>query len=429
VAAEIRGKLFDCQNAGFIDTIITFVSPTSTNMNEFHRIDAVSNKIIDRCANAIKVNRYLYLLLIIASTVIFIGLWNTFKKGWQHQRTIKAKSWVKISELAETCFDDSICLTEYKQFLLMNSKFTNAQALTTLTSNTINDAESIAYALLQKNWITDIDYITIKRPEINKFFIQYLLQYNYITRKESSQFLSAIWNDSYSLNELKSISDVEFEYSVRSLIDNVKLIELPFFGIRVDANDLIILSGVSLTFIMIMILYATSREHKILLITFDAIDGVVSQFKKDLLIEKPEGIESAKNYATILKLRYYQLISNSNVLTISPRIMYNRQSNSPEIQYRPHGTLLTIFFESLPTMTLLLPIILHLSVFIYDWTTYEFAFRLLGKSRFIIQMTVGGIFGIIIILLSIACIRFMNRINKFWKKVSDLDRQNIVVIH
>ena len=185
-------------------------------------------------------------------------------------------------------------------------------------------------------------------------------------------------------------TEEEIRYHIKSLEDartnRLLLLEVPFFGVSHDVNDLGLLGGVALTVLMTMLTMAMSRQHENLYLVlwrvrraFDSQDQAI-------------GGESRAN-------RLYHTLAMSQQFRQSPTLA------------RWKGRRLKGIARSL----LILPLVAQMLCFGHDLSTLKIG-MLINRRATILSIAVQGLSLLLVVMLVWVCYVYTKSNNKRWIK-------------
>lgn len=180
--------------------------------------------------------------------------------------------------------------------------------------------------------------------------------------------------------ELLEIIRLYCEYTVHFTI--------PILGIHFDTNDLCLMSGLTLTILMLLMFYSYNRELQALRISQSMI------FK--------EFVEE--------KRKYFLLLSNSQILAVP--ILTSLLPDFP-----PQHTLMKIL-KYVPKILFFIPLSVYFCIYINDLKTYNYG-DILNRTNSLISVTVSTTIIIFLILISIVIIITSFNIDKLWKRMTN----------
>jgi hypothetical protein len=160
---------------------------------------------------------------------------------------------------------------------------------------------------------------------------------------------------------------------VRTYVETSYVIRVPFFGFRVDVNDLGVLGGISFVVILVMLRFCISREFDNLTISFTEAErlGQVGEF--------------------------YTLLAMRQVFTIPA---------SRSIRRGP-------FLVWVPKLFCFAPLIVHMSVMVHDWVTAGIG-AFLSSAHTQILFVCEALIAVAIFTLTIMVVTRLRRVDKLW---------------
>ena len=170
------------------------------------------------------------------------------------------------------------------------------------------------------------------------------------------------------------------EALTRATLENAVLVRAPIFGIAFDVNDLGILGGFALSVILLMLQYSLARELDNLRLTF-------ARAKRD-------GCERD----------CYDLLAMQQVMTVPPT------------HTRP---VLGFIGKRIGRVLFGLPILVQSAVVYHDWRTRAIPW-VLNPSHAEWVLVAGAFFAVVILLLTIQCVRLARATTKEWREQAEL---------
>jgi hypothetical protein len=170
----------------------------------------------------------------------------------------------------------------------------------------------------------------------------------------------------------------ELDQLRRVRVQEVILIQIPFFGVKFDINDLSVLAGIAFSVILLWFAMSVSSEQRDLQLTF----------------MRCEEIDQLRTCYDLLLVR--------QVLTTPPD---------------PTGEGIT-WFRGLTTVLYFLPVLVQIKIVWYDVTSFHF-----GAATNAIDALSGLLAGIaflvVILVLTLASVRMGKEIDNLWREKAD----------
>lgn len=185
---------------------------------------------------------------------------------------------------------------------------------------------------------------------------------------------------------------------VRAKLENSIFVRIPILGIAFDVNWLIIASGMGFCAIYFLLYYSLSRERKNVKLLFQ--------------IAEIENISIA---------RLYQFMSMQQVFTIPQSIDEYLDNNKLNDNVTEKWT--NKFKRLTPKLNMFFPFIIWLGIFWYDLDTNGIG-QILNSWLTNTQLIAGIFFGVIILFMSILCMRESYKIDSQWNFRSEEIKKN-----
>lgn len=170
---------------------------------------------------------------------------------------------------------------------------------------------------------------------------------------------------------------------VKAYVDNTFTVQVPFFGITFDVNDLGLLSGFAFFVLLILFRFSLMREYENTYLAFEAVGGN-NEDKKIL----------------------YNLLSMRQVLTIPPMLKSIPRTHQGEGGFR--------WATIIPKILSLLPAAILLIVIGYDIQTANIG-DILSHNRTLFHFIASSILGVLVLVTTGSCLRVWVNIDNEWR--------------
>lgn len=160
---------------------------------------------------------------------------------------------------------------------------------------------------------------------------------------------------------------------MRTYVDSTYIIRVPFFGFRVDANDLGVLGGVAFAVILVMLRLSISRE----------VDNLKMSFRE------AERLGQLREFYTLLAMR--------QVFTIPETETINRST----------------FLVWIPKLFCFAPFLVHIAVTAHDFLTNWIGQNLSSLHTFIL-FECEVLLTIVLLFLTIMVLTRLRRVDRLW---------------
>lgn len=304
---------------------------------------------IDASAKSADRARFVLIVLITASVLSFFAYWNSSPSGWLNSRLIVASDALKFYDE----HDDkgkAIYRDEESFDNVVWPRFFSLQ-----TYNKETDAKK-KQEYLNQHWPA----FDRARKFVRSSFVQ------------QSRFAD--------LEHLRRY----IEGLERMRTERVLSITVPFFGIVFDLNDLGVFAGITFVIVLLLFRFSLLRELRNLRLVFRQVHSV-----EDLRL-------------------CYDMLSMQQVLTIPPQIeRYQSERNFWSIP-----NLQELFWQYVPSLLILLPLLVHLNIFITDYQTYPMAEEIYPGTVY--SLWANGILLGLNVLLTLLCIYLGWKVGRTW---------------
>jgi hypothetical protein len=165
--------------------------------------------------------------------------------------------------------------------------------------------------------------------------------------------------------------------------EHILLMQMPFFGITFDVNDLGFFGGISLAILMLMLTFAMSRQHENLYLSLWKVRRV------------PDVAEGAQSKANLI----YHTLAMSQQFSQPPSLA--RWQKSP--------------FGSLSRILLFFPVLVQTYCLWHDYRTYSVG-RIVSHDGAAGSLVLQGAAAILITILTFACLAYVRSNEIRWRK-------------
>ena len=320
--------------------------------------DELFNKVFEGLKHSIERSRFATTLLIIACVLSSIGYWNSKENSWGKSRMNRYLLLVQLNSFYQGELVKDSTLTEFRKYLL-SKQSPPVQGLEVLPANTpIDTLYSRLRHLRRSGAIIDTLYERAAVPWISADFVDFLEGEQYVITPLEADALRRSVADLPDAKDQMAFAQDGFEQTRRAFINGTLSIDLPFFGLAFDVNDLALLSGLGFTLLLLAISFNVYREHHNLRSLLDWVACMPGR----------------TNAERCLKLRIYQATANLNVLTVPPEVMGCNQCRDEGLDQFRRGQ--RWVFLVLSRVLYLLPVALHFSIWRNDTLTQAHGFAL-----------------------------------------------------
>ena len=356
--------------------------------------DQLFQHILDGLKQSIERSRFTTTLLIIACVLCSIAYWNGKENSWGRARMSRYMMLAELDSLVGNARVADSHLLRYKQYVL--SAYGPKPLLDTELFSTTDNAlfDSALRRLHATRLISDSLFERISVPWISKDFVDYLSNSDEITPLKAEAMRQALTDLPNAAGELSQASD-GFEQTRRAYIRANLFVDLPFFGLAFDLNDLALLSGLGFTLLLLALVYNLLREHHNL----------------ETLIDWVKCLPRTSNEDRCIRLRIYQAAANFNVLTMPPQIF--GCSGCTDAGHDQVKRVMRFQFLILSKAIYLIPVILHATVRHNDILTRAHGFALQPERLHELE-TQSTFFLVTISILTVLAMVSATRIELLW---------------
>ncbi|MBK9273099.1 MAG: hypothetical protein IPM49_00985 [Flavobacteriales bacterium] len=305
--------------------------------------DSLFPHILDGLKQAIERSRFTTTLVIIACVLCSIAYWNGKETSWGRARMNRYMVLAELDTIVRNARAADPDLLSFKQYVLSihGPSFLKDSAI--LQTNR-PDVFSIALKRLHSiQAISDSLYERASVPWISTDFVDHMEYLDSITPMQAESMRQALIDLPNAAGEVIHAHD-GFEQTRRAYIRANLFVDLPFFGLAFDLNDLALLSGLGFTLLLLALVYNLLREHHNL----------------ETLLDWVNCLPRTTNEERCTRLRIYQAAANFNVLTMPPQLLgCNGCTDAGHDQIK---RTMRFMFLVLSKLIYLVPVILHAMV-------------------------------------------------------------------
>lgn len=354
--------------------------PSESGSQDFSdQVDKMSKAFIDSS----KRSRYIIIILVFASVITFIAYWNTRQANWSHCRLRKAnfayeyQLWKKDYRIdlykAVSFYDKEPVL--YDRFI----KDLNIFIIDNLDGlrKSLGDCKTQVDSLKVSSEISEKDELSVLLIRLN-------------TLKDGEKLSKRIdtLRNALNLCEYRQFNTEEALFGhVRDLdrmrTERILMIPVFIFGVTFDVNDLGLFGGFAFSVLLLWLMCATSIELKNLRMVFKKAG------------QKREFLEFS-----------YKYLAMNQMLTVPKSI-----SGMPEQKHR-------VFWNFIPNLLFVLPIIVQLLVILHDLATKNLG-DMVNQINSLIGLLGGFLFFVIIAFLTYKCFKLVYETDKIWDSVAE----------
>lgn len=354
-------------------------------------LDQLNIEVIQAVRTAIGRSRIMTTLLVIASVLATIAYWNGRENSWTRLRYNRQYALNEINEYVKLEVGSNQ-LKRYKSYLLTTKGLPVPAGL--------SDPDTFAKQALDAGKLDMAGYWEIIEPKVDERFVDMIRQDDPAAHTPEKWWR---WrNAMLAVNDWKQELP-EAESYARQLregyLQTTLLVNLPFFGVSFDLNDLALLSGLTFTLLLIGACYALIREHSAVDTVSEMIDAVDAS--------TPEG--------QLIRRRIYQVTAHANVLTIPPPI---RGPHNASHGRRQFDRFTDGIFKALGAMLRIFPAVIFTFIYINDRGTTAYG-AALSPERLTSLMIASTIFLVLVWVFSGAALLTNWRLETRWKDLSD----------
>ena len=259
--------------------------------------DELEIEILRSAKTAIQRSRNVQIVLLVACVLAWISYWNSKDNSWTRLRIKHESALVRIKGIAEQAMSNDSML-DYR-----NQRLKALQA-DTLVKYSAPELGRILTKKFGTGPVANQHFREVSLPVIDASFIAYVNSRGLAMPNEVRAMYEAIGKDSLTLAVLER-SPESLDKLRKAVIDSVMLVKLPVIGLAFDVNDLALLAGLGFILIMLAWGFILIREGSSVAVVQDLI----------------ERLEYSSEHP--MKLLAYQLVSMTNVLTVSPHLDIN----------------------------------------------------------------------------------------------------------
>lgn len=361
--------------------------------------DRIFDHILDGLKQSIERSRFATTLLMVACVLCAIAYWNGKENSWGRARMERYMVLAQLDSLVEKEKAKDPHLLGYRQYMLskLGPKTLDTSALLT-TQDSARFLNGIRKLRMQK-MIPDSLYERLAVPYITTDFVDHLEDLNTITPGQAVSMRQAMTDLVDAASELPLARD-GYEQTRRAYIRSTRNVDLPFFGLAFDLNDLALLSGLGFTLLLLALAYNLLREHHNLETVVDWVNCTPSSTAQE----------------RCMRIRTYQAAANFNVLTMPPQVMgcsTCKDAGSEQFKRTVRFTFLLV-----SKAIYVIPVILHATIRHNDIRTRAHGFAL-QPGRLSELEAQSTFFLVTIAVLTAVALVSATRIELLWVTFSD----------
>jgi len=320
--------------------------------------DGLFDKIFEGLKHSIERSRFATTLLIIACVLSSIAYWNGKENSWARSRLDRYLLLSQLNSLYQQEIVKDSTLSEFRVYLLAKQNPAVHDLDGLLAKTPIDTLYSRLRSLRRSGAISDSLFERAAVPWISTDFVDFLeVKRNVVTPSQADALRQAVADLPDAKDQMAFAQD-GFEQTRRAYINGTLSIDLPFFGLAFDINDLALLSGLGFTLLLLAISFNVYREHHNLRSLLDWVACMPDR----------------TNTERCLRLRVYQAAANLNVLTVPPEVMGCNKCREEGLDQFRRGQ--RKMFLVLSRVLYLLPVTLHYSIWRNDTLTQAHGFAL-----------------------------------------------------
>lgn len=353
-------------------------------------IDQLNIEVIQAARVAIGRSRVMTTLLVIASVLATIAYWNGREDSWTRLRYMRQYTLIEVDTLLRKEIKGDTALTGYKKHLLTIKGIPPSAALRN------PDMNSLALEALNAGRLDNTEYWEIIEPKVDGRFIDMLRMHTPAlfppekwARLRNAMLAVVDWRQ--ELPQARTYAD----QLRKGYMETALLVNLPFFGVSFDLNDLALLAGLTFTLLLIGLCYALIREH-----------GTV-----DTVSELIDDVDPSTDPGKLLRRRIYQVTAHSNVLTIPPT---SHPPNSTSHGRKQFEELTDGVFKLLGILLRTFPGVIYTLIYINDRGTSSYG-AALSPERLTSLELASTIFLVLVWIFSAAALLTNWRLETRWK--------------
>lgn len=363
-----------------------------TNLTANHaNLERITLELVGTTEKASRRVQYILMIIVTASIIAFSSFWNAFDSGWKNSRLVLMSNlcyslekdnnlYQQIMKRNEECIESSWDTLDYCRKNMVPVFFN------TLTCGLNKDSDLIPRIV--KDYKKSLNYYID-----TKFY----KEIKYTDIKDINGFLTNLKDAIayYKPETLGKDGAGDIFISLRRMEEeSVKTIEIPFFNIGFDINDLGFIGGFSFFILLLILYYSLKRE-------FENLDTVYAFISANFKLED--------------RLHYYYLLSMSQVLS-SPQLPV-REIKAPVKPKKSMIKAISIFFlKHFSKALYFLPFILLFIIFIRDCITVDVGLKI-SKLSTLVNIWGGFVFTMLILISTLMCIFFSVKFDRKWDEI------------
>lgn len=352
-------------------------------------IDQLTQGILDAVKDNVQRSRFMTSLLVFACVLATIAFWNGKPDSWTRLRLIRQSHLAQLDSLvAEEMRYDSLL-----GYTLIRARRENIGLTGIKTLHAVREELSRLY---RAKSIESETYFSIRQPVVDSLFVNHLLStYRYpITPDKAAEYKKALVGVQDWTWELPAAREQATQLR-RKFIDSTLVIDIPFFGLAFDINDLGLLAGLAFSLILMGIGYTLLREH----------NGM------DTLIDLFEALPKNSEVERDVRIRLYQITAMQNVMTVPPGLFVT--TSCGDAGRRLLRQIERLVFMLVSKLIYLVPVWIFTSIRDNDISTQAFGLTL-SPARLAEQASLSTFFLITVWVLAIGAFIAAIRIEVRW---------------
>ena len=216
--------------------------------------------IFDGVKQAIERSRFASTLLIIACVLCATAYWNGTENSWGRARMNRYLVMSELDSLYHMVRDQDVTLLRFRQFVLAKRRERPSDSTSADTTKSLKVFREEIRRLHGQGGISDSLFERLAVPWISTDFVEYLLELDSIAPVQAEGMRQAVVDLPNAAGELAYARE-GFLQARRAYFSSTLFIDLPFFGLAFDLNDLALLSGLGFTLFLLALVYNLVREH------------------------------------------------------------------------------------------------------------------------------------------------------------------------
>lgn len=366
--------------------------PALNNRKLKTMIDQLNIEVIQAARVAIGRSRVMTTLVVIASVLATIAYWNGRKDSWTRLRYLRQYALIEVDSIVRAEMKADPTLETYKAHLLTIKGLPPAASI----AQTGKGMDSFALRALNNDQLDSAEYWEIIEPKLDARFIDMLrLDTPALYPPEKwSRLRNALISVSDWRQELPQAKTYA-EQLRRGYMETALLVNLPFFGVSFDLNDLALLAGLTFTLLLIALCYALIREHS----TVDTVSELI------------DAADNGTDQGKLLRRRIYQVTAHANVLTIPPSTQVPAMNSHGRMQFE---AFIDRVFKLLGLLLRTFPGVIYTLIYVNDRGTSSYGAALSPERLYSLELA-SSIFLVLVWIFSAAALMTNWRLETRWK--------------